>query len=89
MRFRVDEKLDKDLEHIKQDKKLLLKLKLVIDEIEHADNLFNIQHIKKIKGFKTYYRIRIGEYRLGIELEGDVLTLIRLLPRKDFYKKFP
>ncbi len=36
-----------------------------------------------------YYRIRIGEYRLGLALEGDAVILVRFLHRRDIYRMFP
>jgi len=43
-----------------------------------------------MQGFKTFYRIRIGDYRIGIELENPTtLRFIIVLHRKNIYKKFP
>ena len=33
----------------------------VILAVEVANNLSVIQHVKKLKGFKTAYRIRVGD----------------------------
>jgi mRNA interferase RelE/StbE len=43
-----------------------------------------------MEGFKNYYRIRMGDYRVGIELENS--TTIRIIiveHRKNIYKVFP
>ena len=40
-------------------------------------------------GEETYYRIRIGEYRLGLAVEGDEVTLLRFLHRSEIYRFFP
>jgi mRNA interferase RelE/StbE len=62
----------------------------VINEVESAKSLTQIANVKKMQGFKTFYRIRIGDYRLGFELENaSTLRFIILLHRKDIYKKFP
>ena len=37
----------------------------------------------------SYYRIRIGDYRIGIKGEGDVIVLMRVMHRKDIYRVFP
>ena len=42
-----------------------------------------------MKGYKDFYRIRIGDYRLGLYTENHHVILSRLLPRKDIYKRFP
>jgi len=41
--------------------------------------------VKKLKGFKTEYRLRVGKYRVIFELLGDVITVYDLGDRKDFY----
>jgi len=43
-----------------------------------------------MEGFKNFYKIRVGEYRVGVELEDDsTLRFILVADRKDIYKKFP
>ncbi|MCH5597631.1 type II toxin-antitoxin system RelE family toxin [Niabella ginsengisoli] len=47
---------------------------------------------KKMKGAandENYYRIRIGDYRIGIELKHPDVILIRVLARGEIYKYFP
>ena len=45
-------------------------------------------HIKKLKGYKDLYRLRIGDYRVVFEWKGNNVTVIRVLTRQDFGKKF-
>ncbi|HEY5326903.1 MAG TPA: type II toxin-antitoxin system RelE/ParE family toxin [Mucilaginibacter sp.] len=72
------------------DKEIRGKIEEVIIEVESADSLIQITNVKKMQGFKTFYRIRIGDYRIGIELENPTtLRFIIVLHRKDIYKKFP
>jgi mRNA interferase RelE/StbE len=43
-----------------------------------------------LTGFKNYYRLRIGEYRLGFEkIDENTLRFILIAHRKDIYKIFP
>jgi mRNA interferase RelE/StbE len=42
-----------------------------------------------MEGFKTFYRIRIGDYRVGIELKKDTVWFITIATRKDIYKNSP
>lgn len=54
------------------------------------EELLAFHPVKKLQGYNHYYRLRIGEYRLGFRHENDgSLTLIRLRPRNDIYEKFP
>jgi len=36
-----------------------------------------------------YYRIRLGNYKMGITIIENQVTFIRFLHRKEIYKYFP
>lgn len=42
-----------------------------------------------MKGFPDAFRIRLGEYRVGILLDKDSIVLVRMLHRKEIYRYFP
>ena len=44
---------------------------------------------KKLKGYKNLWRIRIGDYRIGLEYRNSKVIFRRILLRKDIYKYFP
>ncbi len=88
MLIEYKESFKKDLENI-SDKIILNKVASIINVIKESNRLYNIPNIKKIKGFKDYYRIRIKNYRLGVKIGQNLITFIRILPRKDVYKYFP
>lgn len=48
-----------------------------------------IAQLQKTKGEKNYFRLRVGDYRIGVALEEDSLVFVRFLNRKDIYKYFP
>ncbi len=72
-----------------RDNTLRGRVKQTIEEIENAETLREIRNIKKLRGGDGYYRIRIGDYRLGLVLEGDAFIFVRFLHRKDLYRYFP
>ena len=47
--------------------------------------------VQKLSGFQTYYKLRIGQYRIGlkIELEKQTIEFQRVLHRREIYRKFP
>jgi len=45
--------------------------------------------ISKIKGFKNYYRIKVGDFRIGFKKSENQVIFMRVLHRKDIYKYFP
>jgi mRNA interferase RelE/StbE len=78
----------KDLKTIK-DKAVLKRIEEAIKVLENADSLAEVLNLKKLKGSKNFFRQRLGDYRLGLTLEGDTIILVRILNRKDIYKYFP
>ena len=61
----------------------------IILKVESAQNLSEIPNIKKLSGHKFAYRIRIGDYRIGIFVEGKTVEFARVVHRKDIYQLFP
>lgn len=88
MNLTIDKSFEKDTDRIKN-KTLLRKIADCIEEIQKADHIQDIKNIKKLKGGSTYYRIRIGDYRIGTIVKSNTITFIRFLHRKEVYKYFP
>ena len=88
MKAEFRESFLKDLRSIK-DKSLLAKVKETILVVESAETPDDIVHLKKMHGGRGYFRIRIGDYRIGLKLDGDTLFFVRFLNRKDIYRYFP
>jgi mRNA interferase RelE/StbE len=78
----------KDAQRLKE-RTLALRVKDTIEAIERAENLSEIANLKPLTGFTGYYRVRIGDYRVGLRVDGDTIVLIRLLHRKEIYRFFP
>jgi mRNA interferase RelE/StbE len=57
--------------------------------VEAAPDLRSVPNLKKLSGGGSYYRIRLGDYRIGMRVDEDVISFIRVLPRKDIYRYFP
>jgi len=83
-----ESKFAKDLRNIK-DGKLFLKIKGLIIECKEAESLAEVKSLKKLQGYDTFYRVRIGNYRIGLECIDNELIFTRCLHRKDIYKYFP
>ena len=78
----------KDLDNL-----LLAKVKEDIEEaiinVENSKKLSDIKSCKKLKGHKIYYRIKIGDFRIGFSFEDQTVIFLRVLPRKEIYRSFP
>jgi mRNA interferase RelE/StbE len=60
-----------------------------IIQVEAAKNLNQIRNLKKLTGYDVYYRIRIGDYRIGVKIEKGTVYFVVFEHRKDIYKGFP
>ena len=87
MKIEIRDSLLKDIKKIaKKDKE---KLEYIYNQFLNAENINEIQNIKKLKGFENFHRLRVGNYRLGFLLEKDKIVFLRFLHRKVIYKYFP
>jgi mRNA interferase RelE/StbE len=69
--------------------KLAKLIQEAIENVKMADSPNEIKNIKNLKGYRNYYRIRIGDYRIGLFMENNLAEFSRFLHRKDIYKYFP
>ena len=88
MNVRYEKSFVKDLENIRE-KTLLQRVKDVIDEAKKANNIKEINNLKKLKSYDTFYRIKFGDYRVGIEIANNEIIFTRFLHRKEIYRFFP
>lgn len=78
----------KDLKKLR-DKSLKKSITDCIIQVESAENISQIRGAKKLVGYDVYYRIRLGDYRIGIKYVDEVVYFAALEHRKDIYDKFP
>lgn len=64
-------------------------IRSAIFSVEESADLRSVPGVKKLAGSGPYFRIRSGEYRIGLRLEGDTVVFVRVLPRRDIYRYFP
>ncbi len=63
-----------------KDQLVLERVRQVIEEVDAASDLQELSN---------FYRIRVGEYRIGTIVEKEVVEFVRCLPRRDLYRHFP
>lgn len=88
MKIEVRKSFEKDVIKL-SDKKLATRLYLLIEQLETCKTISEIKSIKKMAGTDNYYRVRIGNYRLGIKIEKGTILLLRFMHRKEIYTFFP
>ncbi len=79
---------EKDLNNLR-DESLLQRIQTVIEEVEAAENLGDVSNMKKLKADGNYYRIRVGDYRIGMTVNENIVIFVRVLHRKEVYRYFP
>ena len=88
MRVEFLDKFGRDLDKISSNVTRQSVRRLIL-RLESAGSLREIPQLKKLSGFKSAYRVRLGEYRVGLFIEGDQVQFARIAHRKDIYKMFP
>ena len=68
---------------------LLRRIRKVIEQVEAAQTFQQIPNLKRLQATGKYYRIRIGDYRIGFVFERGTVTFVRCLNRRDIYRFFP
>lgn len=79
----------KDLKTLKSTSVFQQINKLVFEDIPNYQTLDDISNLKKLKGEDSAYRIRIGDYRIGIIFDADKIIFERVLHRREIYRYFP
>jgi mRNA interferase RelE/StbE len=78
----------RDLKRIK-DRAVLRAVKQAIEQLEAAEQPADIGGLRKLTSRGPYYRIRIGEYRLGLAMQDGMVECVRCLHRREIYQRFP
>jgi mRNA-degrading endonuclease RelE of RelBE toxin-antitoxin system len=79
----------KDFNKIKNRKEQEEIYNICFKDIAAITHLSEIRNLKKIKGYENYFRIRKGDYRIGLKYDGDKIVFMRVLRRDHIYRYFP
>ena len=61
----------------------------VFEILPSHNNLSEIGKIEKMTGYKEYFKIRFGDYRVGIKKENNIIIVETVKHRREIYKFFP
>jgi mRNA interferase RelE/StbE len=86
VRFRTS--FARDLEAI-HDRAVVRRVHQAIEAVEKAGSLKEVSGVTKLAGTSEFYRVRIGEYRIGLAIEGGEVEFVRCLHRREIYRHFP
>lgn len=88
MKVLIAKKFNKELSEIPSDKQNRVK-DFVYHKLPKLKSIGEIKNIKKLSGYKDYYRIRFGDYRLGLFCDNETVKVIAIMHRKEIYRYFP
>lgn len=88
MELRYKAQFNRDIDI--KDAHLLEAVHNAILNVKSAKALSRIHGLKKLRKYKTHYRIKIeGDYRIGVIIRGKTIWFSRFGHRSNFYKSFP
>ena len=61
----------------------------VFKDLPEANSIFELGNVEQLKGYPSYYKVRFGQYRIGMKLKDGIVILEKALHRKDIYSYFP
>ena len=85
MRFRVfiEKKSHKQLEKFDEETR-----EYILNKVRELKQGFSSRlDIKKLRGYKNHYRLRVGDYRILFEMENYKIIIYAILPREKAYRR--
>ena len=61
----------------------------VFENLNQISYVAESGNIEKLKGYPGYYKVRFGDYRIGLFIKENQIVVERVLHRKEIYKVFP
>jgi len=71
------------------DQSMLQRISRAVQQVIAAKSAQEITNLKKLQGHSSAYRIRIGDYRIGLFIEGNAVLFAFLGHRRNIYNQFP
>lgn len=64
---------------------------LCFDVLPEIENLADIRGLEKLVGYENFYKVRFGDYRIGIEIDiqSRIIECCRAMHRKEIYRYYP
>ena len=83
MRVSFSRHFNKQLSY-SNDKRLAIAVFKTIQMIKEAQRPEQIPRLKKLKGHPNAFRLRVGDFRIGLFIEGNKVDFAALAHRKGF-----
>lgn len=63
--------------------------RFVFKELPASTNITESKKIESMTGYSDFFKVRFGNYRVGLQKEGNRIIVKRVLHRKEIYRYFP
>ncbi len=63
--------------------------KFIFEELPASANITESKKIESMKGYNDFFKVRLGNYRVGLQKESNRIIVKRVLHRKEIYRYFP
>ena len=79
----------KDLASLPRD--VQQRAEMIVFQELNSTNPFELGYLEKMTGYTNRYKIRVGDYRIGITMDKQTQAIIcqRFAHRRDIYRVFP
>ncbi len=61
----------------------------VFEELVSTSSIYEMGKVEKMKGYDGFYKVRFANYRLGLVIENEMITVKTVMHRREIYKFFP
>ena len=63
--------------------------RFVFESLPDHDTLGDVGRIERMQGYKNYYKMRFGDYRVGLKDENNTIIIETVKHKREIYKFFP
>jgi len=81
MKVRIQERAKKDLKSVDR-----VTARRLLEKIARLQEYPDLPQIKRLKNHYPPFRMRVGDYRILFDVEGECLIVISIRHRKDAYR---
>lgn len=88
MKVKYGKKFLKQLAAVPSDIRLKIE-SFVFEELVSTSSIYEMGKVEKMKGYDGFYKVRFGNYRLGLVIENEIVAVKIVMHRREIYKFFP
>lgn len=88
MNIEFTQRFKKEYYQLAENSNLAELLSTYIDIAGSAKNLSRLPNLKKLNGFKNYYRLKLGKAKIGLKIAENTLIFATFEQKNDISKKF-